>query len=167
MKLTRALLLLLLVAPLSLGAVPAAALAPRLDINDVLAYISELFPVDVALDAAAGLVGAADETLAALLGYATTYDDLEKGRCGDLVVLFARGTDEPGNVGALVGPAFIEALGSALLLAAGGGDESYTVTAQGVGDYDASVTSYLEGGSAAGSLEMCVSRWFYPPTFSQ
>lgn len=144
-----------LVAPLALGSVQARAvsepshtLEPRLDINDILAYISELFPFDVALDADADLIEAADETLAALLGYSTTYNNLEDGDCGDLLLIFARGTDEPGNVGALVGPEFIEALGSAL---AGG---SYTITAQGVDDYDASVTSYLEGGSSTGSSEM-------------
>lgn len=124
-----------------------STLKPRLDINDILAYISELFPIDVTLAAAADLIEAADETLADLLGYSTTYNDLEDGDCGDLLLVFARGTDEPGNVGSLVGPEFIEALQDAV-------GNSYLVTAQGVDDYDASVTEYLEGGSSSGSAEM-------------
>lgn len=156
MKFSRSLL-----APLALSSVQALAvpeseppsarssttLKPRLDINDILAYISELFPIGETLAAAADLIEAADETLADLLGYATTYNDLKDGDCGDLLLIFARGTDEPGNVGALVGPEFILALEAAV-------GSSSTVTAQGVDDYDASVTSYLEGGSSSGSAEM-------------
>lgn len=125
----------------------SSTLERRLSINEVLAYISKLFPVDVDLDVAGSIIEAADEVLASLLGYSTTYSDLEDGNCGDLLLIFAKGTDEPGNVGALVGPEFIAALEDAV-------GSSYTVTAQGVDDYDASVTNYLAGGDAAGSAEM-------------
>lgn len=151
-----------LLAPLALGvvqalAVPAPApapapsstkLRPRLDLNDILAYISELFPVNDTLEVAATLIEAAGSALATVLGYSTTYSDLEGGTgCGDVLLVFARGTDEPGNVGALVGPEFIEALGDAV-------GSAKTVKAQGVDDYDASVTEYLEGGSSSGSTKM-------------
>ncbi len=81
--------------------------AARDSINDILALISEWFPVQVTLAAAGDAIAAADQLLADVLGYDTTQSDLENGHCGDVVVIFARGTDEPGNVGALVEAAFL------------------------------------------------------------
>lgn len=151
MKLSSTLLL-----PLALGASalptpppPAASvLEPRLDVNDILAWISSLFPVNVALDVASTVIEAADQTLANLLGYMTTYDDLSDGQCGDVTLVFARGTDEPGNVGALVGPEFY----AALQVASG----TSSVVFQGVNDYDATVTEYLQGGSTTAASNMSV-----------
>ncbi|KAF3763112.1 family 5 carbohydrate esterase [Cryphonectria parasitica EP155] len=124
----------------------ALSLVPRLDINEILALITELFPVDVTLEDAQGLIEAGDEALALALGYSTTYNDLTDGECADVTLIFARGTDEPGNVGALVGPEFYSALQSAL--------GSTTSIFQGVNDYDASVTQYLEGGSTTAASDM-------------
>lgn len=122
------------------------AIEPRISINTILAWISELFPVDVVLADSADLILAADEALALALGYGTTDNDLTDGECGDVTLIFARGTDEPGNVGSLVGPEFYDALQSAL--------GSTTSIFQGVNDYDASVTEYLEGGSTTGAADM-------------
>lgn len=127
---------------------PLQPLQPRLDINDILAWITSLFPVDIALDVASAVIEAADQTLAILLGYSTTHNDLSNGKCGDVTLIFARGTDEPGNVGALVGPEFYSALQSAL--------GSTSVIFQGVDDYDATVTEYLEGGSTTAASNMLV-----------
>lgn len=67
------------------------------------------------------------------------------GSCKNLTLIFARGTNEDGNVGSIAGPPFFSKLWEAL-----GTD---TVAVQGV-DYTADVTGYLDGGSAAGSKKM-------------
>ncbi|KAJ7351310.1 cutinase, partial [Mycena albidolilacea] len=59
--------------------------------------------------------------------------------------IFARGTNEDGNVGARVGPPVIADLRAAL--------GTTGIAAQGV-DYDASVLGYLEGGDPTGSTTM-------------
>lgn len=61
-------------------------------------------------------------------------------------MVFARGTTEPGNVGILVGPPFLEALDAAV------GDANVAV--QGVNNYAADVQGYLAGGDAKGSADM-------------
>lgn len=120
-------------------------LQPRFDVNGILALVSKLFPFDVTLEAAQKLSVAAEEALALAQGFKTTRQDLDDGKCSDLLVIFARGTDEPGNVGALVGPPFFKALEGAL--------GSYTLAVQGV-EYEATVADYLEGGDPEGSQEM-------------
>lgn len=125
-----------------------AHLAPRASINDILAWISKLFPASIALAASKDVISAADAALALLLGDATTANDLTDGGCGDVTLVWARGTDEPGNVGVLAGPEFYAALQSALASA------GTTLVFQGVDDYDASVTEYLEGGSKTGAANM-------------
>lgn len=121
---------------------------PRLSINTVLAWISELFPSEILLTASSDIIGAAEQALAIALGYDTTHNDLVDGQCGDVTLIFARGTDDPGNVGALVGPEFYAALQSAL--------GSTSSIFQGVNNYDATVTEYLEGGSTTGASNMSV-----------
>lgn len=144
----------LLLLPLVMGAsalsipqpVSQRDIEPRLSINTILAWISELFPSQILLTDAANVIGAADEALAVALGYETTYNDLTDGQCGDVTLIFARGTDDPGNVGSLVGPEFYAALQTAL--------GSTSSIFQGVNDYDATVTQYLEGGSTTGASDM-------------
>jgi hypothetical protein len=121
-------------------------LQPRFDVNDILALVAKIFPFDVTLEAAQKLSIAAEETLAFVQGFKTTRQDLDDGKCSDLLVIFARGTQEPGNVGALVGPPFFKALEGAL-------GSSHTLSVQGV-DYEATVADYLEGGDPEGSQEM-------------
>lgn len=41
-------------------------------------------------------------------GGKSTYNDQKDGKCGDVMVIFARGTGEPGNVGSFVGPPFLK-----------------------------------------------------------
>lgn len=142
---------------LTAGLLPALALSARaltlpfnvqsrFNVNDVLALVSKLFPFDVTLEAAQKLSVAAEDALAMALGFQTTRQDLDDGKCSDVYVIFARGTQEPGNVGALVGPPFFKALEDAL-------GSSHTMAVQGV-DYEATVTDYLEGGDPEGSQEM-------------
>ncbi|KKY31831.1 putative cutinase [Diaporthe ampelina] len=142
---------------LTTGLLPALALSaqaltvplglqPRFDVNDILALVAKLFPFDVTLEAAQKLSVAAEETLALAQGFKTTRQDLDDGKCSDLLVIFARGTHEPGNVGALVGPPFFKALEGSLA-------NSHTMAVQGV-DYEATVADYLEGGDPEGSQEM-------------
>lgn len=121
-------------------------LQSRFDVNGILALVSKLFPFDVTLEAAQKLSVAAEEALALAQGFKTTRQDLDDAKCGDLLVIFARGTDEPGNVGALVGPPFFKALEGAL-------GSLHTLAVQGV-EYEATVADYLEGGDPEGSQEM-------------
>lgn len=146
MKLSTFLLLPLALKASALATPPSSSLHPRLDLSDILLLIAKIFPVDVALSTAASIIEAADEALADLLSYTTTYNDLTNGDCGDVTLIFARGTNEPGNVGALVGPEFYAALKEAL--------GSSTLVFQGVNDYDASVVEYLEGGSTTAGSDM-------------
>lgn len=128
---------------------PLPLLTPRqaASLNALLALITQLFPINFVLTDASTLLVDAGQALATAAGEQTTREDLTSGTCGDVLVVFARGTDEPGNVGALVGPPLFDALGSAL----GSGK---TVAVQGVDNYPASIAEYLEGGSPEGSAAM-------------
>lgn len=76
----------------------------------------------------------------------TSQNDLEQGNnCAQNIVIFARGTTEPGNVGTLTGPPFFQALAQQV------GAENLAV--QGV-DYAADIPGFLAGGDAAGSQLM-------------
>lgn len=65
--------------------------------------------------------------------------------CRSVTVMFARGTTESGNVGAVVGPPFFNALGLAI------GDENVGI--QGV-EYPATILGYLEGEDAEGAVTL-------------
>ncbi|KAK8080279.1 alpha/beta-Hydrolase [Apiospora hydei] len=105
-------------------------------INQLLSYITQLFPVNIALEDGAALLTLAEKAFAILAGFSTTENDVQNGRCGDVVVVFARGTTEPG--------------------------QRRTLAVQGVDRYEASVTGYLQGGDASGSQQMAnlVSKAF-------
>lgn len=75
----------------------------------------------------------------------TTQDDLQDGNCAQNIIVFARGTTEPGNVGRLAGPPFFQALAQQV-----GADN---VAVQGV-DYPADIPGFLAGGDADGSKTM-------------
>ncbi|KAK2021999.1 cutinase, partial [Colletotrichum zoysiae] len=66
------------------------------------------------------------------------------GPCQPMIVIFARGTTERGNVGTIAGPPFFQALSAQV----GGG-----LAVQGV-EYPANVQGFLAGGDAAGSRLM-------------
>lgn len=114
-------------------------------INDILADIATIFPIDVAITDLSDLVTDGEALLADVLGVTTTDNGLDDS-CADVTIVFARGTCETGNVGLLVGPPFFLALEAAL-----GSDVSVEI--QGV-DYSATVEGYLEGGDPAGSQTM-------------
>ncbi|KAI9879814.1 MAG: hypothetical protein M1830_006996 [Pleopsidium flavum] len=67
------------------------------------------------------------------------------GDCAPLTVIFARGTVESGNVGALAGPPFFKALDAMV--------GANNVAVQGV-DYGATIDGYLEGGDPAGAATL-------------
>ena len=69
----------------------------------------------------------------------------ELALCRPVTVIFARGTNEPGNVGSLVGPPFFKALDLAL------GEENLAV--QGI-DYPATISGYLKGGDSKGTEKL-------------
>lgn len=71
--------------------------------------------------------------------------NFQDGVCADTMVIFARGTTEGGNVGALTGPPFFEALADQA------GANSLAV--QGV-EYPADIAGFLAGGDAEGSALM-------------
>lgn len=79
----------------------------------------------------------------------TSQNDLQGGananNCAQNIVIFARGTTEPGNVGTLTGPPFFQALAQQV-----GADN---LAIQGV-DYAADIPGFLAGGDAAGSQTM-------------
>ena len=90
--------------------------------------------------------------------YPTTENDITDGSpCKDLTVIFARGTNEFGNVGALAGPQFFQALHANF----GVGQ----VALQGV-NYSAQPQTVYTGGDPAGSQnmadlvnEVCLDHW--------
>lgn len=88
-------------------------------------------------------MGNLSNTINKRLGLPDTRNELQE--CRPVTVIFARGTIEVGNVGALVGPPFFSALGLAI------GDENVGV--QGV-DYPATVIGYLEGNDAEGAATL-------------
>ena len=72
---------------------------------------------------------------------ATTRNELLNGPCRNVTVIYARGTTEDGNIGALVGPSLESALDNRL--------GANIVAFQGV-DYPADIAGYLAGGSVSG-----------------
>nr|Q9Y7G8.1 RecName: Full=Cutinase pbc1; AltName: Full=Cutin hydrolase; Flags: Precursor [Pyrenopeziza brassicae]CAB40372.1 cutinase [Pyrenopeziza brassicae] len=82
------------------------------------------------------------QALATTLGVDTTSSS---PNCAEMMVVFARGTSEPGNVGLFSGPTFFDAL--EVMMGAG------AVSVQGV-EYGASIEGFLQGGDPAGSAAM-------------
>jgi Cutinase len=72
----------------------------------------------------------------------TVCKDLVDGVCAPVTVIFARGTSEPGNVGAIVGPPFSAALDQSI----GAGNVAF----QGV-DYPADAPGFLQVGDPEGA----------------
>lgn len=116
-------------------------------INQLLAAVTSSFPVNIAVTGLTDTISIAEQGLADALGQQTTRNDLQNGQCGDINVVFARGTTETGNVGLLTGPPFFDALEAAVQ--AGG----LKVAVQGV-DYGATIPEFLEGGDPTGSQTM-------------
>lgn len=88
-------------------------------------------------------MGNLSNTISKRQSLSATRNELDE--CRTVTVIFARGTTELGNVGALVGPPFFNALGLAI------GDENVGV--QGV-KYPATILAYLEGNDAEGAATL-------------
>ncbi|RYO76532.1 hypothetical protein DL766_002585 [Monosporascus sp. MC13-8B] len=73
----------------------------------------------------------------------STRNDLNDGKCGSVVVIYARGTTELGNVGSVAGPPFFNALAKKVP----------DLVVQGV-DYAASIGGIIQIGDRAGSAKM-------------
>ncbi|KAJ4392225.1 hypothetical protein N0V93_005850 [Gnomoniopsis smithogilvyi] len=118
------------------------------DLNVLLAAIDEYFPDNIALKTADKIISKAESAIGKLIGVQETRSDLVDDSCGDVMVIFARGTGEPGNIGALVAPAFYDELVSAM--------DGKTVSMQGVNSsaYPAVVADYFTGGSESGAEAM-------------
>ncbi|OLN97629.1 Cutinase 1 [Colletotrichum chlorophyti] len=67
--------------------------------------------------------------------------------CPDIAVIYARGTNEPGNVGFLTGPPFFDALRTYV-------NGTGSVAIQGVNEYPAQPAGFFEGGSKTGAAFM-------------
>ncbi|ETS82866.1 hypothetical protein PFICI_04742 [Pestalotiopsis fici W106-1] len=117
-------------------------------VNLLLALITQLFPLNVLVQDLGSLVEDAETVFADLAGFDTSQDDLTAGRCGDVVIVFARGTSEPGNVGSLVGPPFFNEMRERL------STQGKSLAVQGVDDYVADVEGFLQGGDTKGSQRM-------------
>lgn len=109
-----------------------------LNVNNFLAKIVDLFPVNVAVNEICGILGDGEKLLAKAFNLNINSD---RNGCSDVSLIFARGTCDPGNVGALVGPPFFEAMASAL--------QGKSLSVQGV-PYPASVEGYLSADQGAG-----------------
>jgi hypothetical protein len=119
-------------------------------LNNFLSLVASLFPFSIAIADIDDAIATAEQALASALGIDTTENGLagvgDGNGCADITIIFARGTTEAGNVGALVGPPFFDAVKKAL-----GPDVSLAI--QGV-DYPASVPGFLAGGERNDSQQM-------------
>lgn len=127
--------------PLLVLSAPVAVSSPEPELSGLEAALSEAF------SGTGTLTTRTPATPVSLSSRAvtTTENGLTTDACKPLIFIFARGTNEDGNVGTVVGPGLIADLRSSLGTA--------KITAQGV-DYAANVLGYLLGGDPAGTTEM-------------
>lgn len=118
-------------------------------LNTILTIILNNLPaIDGPIKAVDSVITNFQNLVSELTGISDTYNGLGSA-CTDYTVIFARGTDDPGNTGIITGPPFFMAL-QALV-------GSSKVTIQGVNNYAASIATFLEGGDPVGSASMYVS----------
>ncbi|PNY28395.1 Cutinase [Tolypocladium capitatum] len=108
-------------------------------VTTFLSKVAAVFPASVLVEDACGLITAGERTVAIVFGIPSSENDA----CGDVTVLWARGTCDPGNVGVLTAPWFFKALDS-VVRASG-----RSLGVQGL-DYPASVEGYLTGSEGPG-----------------
>lgn len=148
----------LLLTVLSASLAAAAPISPRpvahnekrnTPLNTILTIILNNLPaVNGAIEVVESVITDFQNLISELTGISDTYNELG-GACTDYTVIYARGTDDPGNTGVITGPPFFMAL-EALV-------GSSKVTVQGVNNYAASVATFLAGGDPVGSASMYVS----------
>ncbi|TAQ87978.1 hypothetical protein B7494_g3707 [Chlorociboria aeruginascens] len=137
---------LALAAPVSLDLGSKDLVERETALNEFLTALLEYLPdVDGTIESLVSVLTDFEDILADVLDVQTTYNQLG-GACTEYTLIFARGTTEPGNVGILVGPPFIDALQAAVGTSA--------LTIQGVNGYAANIEGYVEGGDPVGSAEM-------------
>lgn len=119
---------------------PLTLPAQAFDLNTLLAAINEYFPDSIAIKSADAIISKAEAAVGKLIDVQETRNDLVEGSCGGVMVMFARGTGELGNIGALVGPKFYDELVSAL--------DGTSVSMQGIDSsaYPAVVADYFTRG---------------------
>ncbi|KAH6686400.1 cutinase [Plectosphaerella plurivora] len=111
---------------------------PSGPLNMFLRIISTLPVGEKALDAVGKILTPLQQSLADSAGIETTRNDLARNApCADVTVIFARGTTEPGNVGLVAAPPFLDALATQL--------GSKTLAAQGV-EYPATFAGFNDNG---------------------
>ncbi|KAI5805042.1 cutinase-domain-containing protein [Geopyxis carbonaria] len=137
-------LLLLLPALAAAAPYPSALAAADLPTTTITSTVPALALEEAFANLRASKVVAADVAAAVV----TTRSELKSGQCDDIIVIFARGTTEPGNVGDDVGPQFFDALVAA---------EPGRVIVQGVDNYAADIWGFLGGGSDDGAADMAAS----------
>ncbi|KAM3460848.1 hypothetical protein MY5147_006346 [Beauveria neobassiana] len=108
------------------------------DANKIVGWILNRFPGEMTVNAACSFIKTSELLLGTIFGIPS---DFNNSGCKDVLIVFARGTCDPGNSGILVAPPFIDAVRKAI------GDKSLGV--QGVA-YPASVDGYLNAHNAAG-----------------
>ncbi|KAK0121804.1 hypothetical protein ONS95_010087 [Cadophora gregata] len=111
-------------------------------INGLLASVFMAPAVNMKVSALTNILTLFEQGIAKTLGVDTTASSTT---CAQMMVIFARGTTEPGNVGLFSGPPFFDALEATM----GAG----AVSVQGV-EYSANIEGFLQGGDPAGSATM-------------
>ncbi|KAK4188749.1 cutinase-domain-containing protein [Podospora australis] len=116
-------------------------------VDTYLYWIAKVYPVESLIENLEDSIAGAQRRLTKIF-HLTTTEDIPRGTpCADITVLFARGIKEDGNLGALVGPAFVNAIRKK----AG----NRTVAVQGT-NYPSTIQGYLQGGDPFGGRRMTI-----------
>lgn len=123
------------------------------NVNQLIAAFLKIFPLlNIAVTEIGEGITDIQQDLADSFDIDTVEDDLSSGSaltsCADVTLLFARGTLEPGTLGTLVGPPFVQALEQQL------GRLGKTLAVEGTTNYAATIGGYLTGGDRFGSAQM-------------
>lgn len=118
------------------------------DVSDFLSKVAAVFPVNVMVDTVCDTITVGQLGMSILFGIPSSEND----GCGDITLLYARGTCDAGNVGVLVGPWFFRSLG------AKGQKMGKSVAVNGFA-YPATVEGYLNGSEGNGDKLLVSSMW--------
>ncbi|KAM3551044.1 hypothetical protein MY1884_007929 [Beauveria asiatica] len=116
------------------------------DANKIVSWILKRFPGEMTVKDACHFIETSERILGAMFGIPSSFNN---SGCKDVLIVFARGTCDPGNSGILVAPPFIDAVRKAI------GGKSLGV--QGVA-YLASIDGYLNADQAAGLAMVQIVR---------
>lgn len=113
--------------------------------NPFLSIITNLPPVNLHVDGAAGGLTKLEGLLVPVVGGVNQSDIETDKSCAQMTIIFARGTNEPGNMGVFAGPQLVQAVKNAM--------PGASVNVQGVA-YTATIQGYLAGGGTDGTTSM-------------